>query len=135
MTQAVLTRMEQSPTETVGTLSLDGELICWTLELPWKDNQRNESCIPRGWYTATREISTRHGLVFRLDEVPDRDNILLGHAGNSVADTTGCILLGTMPGTFLGRRWLFESRRAVRRWQEKVQGVRTINLLIGEVLL
>ena len=33
---------------TIGRLFINGELFCDTLENPWKDNQRNISCIPDG---------------------------------------------------------------------------------------
>ena len=32
---------------TMGQLFLNGELFCDTLENPWKNNQRNISCIPK----------------------------------------------------------------------------------------
>ena len=35
---------------TIGRLFINGELFCDTLENPWKDNQRNISCIPKGEY-------------------------------------------------------------------------------------
>ena len=35
---------------TNGTLTLNGHFVCFTLELPWKENKRNISCIPEGKY-------------------------------------------------------------------------------------
>ena len=71
--------------------------MCDTLENPWKDNQRNISCIPEGEYKVrlrlARESATRDYLHLLVQDVPDRDWILF-HRGNSAKDTSGCILVG-----------------------------------------
>ena len=37
------------PAETLGSIyAPDGNIVCKTLELPWKDNRNNISCIPEG---------------------------------------------------------------------------------------
>ena len=33
-----------------GSLFLDGRFICYTIELPWRENKQNESCITEGEY-------------------------------------------------------------------------------------
>ena len=82
---------------TVGELFLNGELMCDTLENPWKDNQRNISCIPEGEYKVrirlARESATRDYLHLLVKHVPNRDWILF-HRGNSAKDTSGYILVG-----------------------------------------
>ena len=82
---------------TIGELFLNGERMCDTLELPWKDNQRSISCIPEGEYKVrlrlARESATRDYLHLLVQDVPDRDWILF-HRGNSAKDTSGCILVG-----------------------------------------
>ena len=82
---------------TIGELFLNGERMCDTLELPWKDNQRNISCIPEGVYKVrlrlARESATRDYLHLLVQDVPNRDWILF-HRGNPAKDTRGCILLG-----------------------------------------
>jgi len=82
---------------TIGELFLNGERMCDTLELPWKDNQRRISCIPEGEYKArlrlARESATRDYLHLLVQDVPNRDYILF-HRGNSAKDTRGCILVG-----------------------------------------
>jgi len=82
---------------TIGELFLNGERMCDTLELPWKDNQRNISCIPEGEYKVrlrlARESATRDYLHLLVEDVPNRDYILF-HRGNSAKDTSGCILVG-----------------------------------------
>ena len=82
---------------TIGELFLNGERMCDTLELPWKDNQRSISCIPEGVYKVrlrtARESATRDYLHLLVQDVPNRDWILF-HRGNSAKDTSGCILVG-----------------------------------------
>tara|TARA_R110000803_G_scaffold25845_1_gene61690 strand:+ start:4312 stop:4731 length:420 start_codon:yes stop_codon:yes gene_type:complete len=82
---------------TIGELFLNGERICDTLENPFKDNERNISCIPEGNYPVrlrlARESATRDYLHLLVMGVPDRDYILF-HIGNTAKDTSGCILVG-----------------------------------------
>ena len=82
---------------TVGRLFINGELFCDTLENPWKNNQRNISCIPDGEYDVRlrlpRESASRDYIHLLVKEVPNRDWILF-HRGNTAKDTSGCILVG-----------------------------------------
>mgnify|MGYP003625496884 CR=1 FL=1 len=82
---------------TMGKLFLNGEEFCDTLELPWKQNQRNISCIPAGEYDARlrlpRESATREYIHLLIKDVPNRSYILV-HIGNTTSDTQGCILVG-----------------------------------------
>mgnify|MGYP003646076941 FL=1 len=82
---------------TIGELFLNGELFCDTLENPWKDNQRNISCIPAGEYKVrlrpARQSATRDYIHLLVQDVPDRSYVLF-HRGNTAKDTRGCILVG-----------------------------------------
>ena len=82
---------------TIGELFLNGERLCDTLENPWKDNERNVSCIPEGIYPVRlrlpRESATRDYIHLLVKDVKDRDYILI-HIGNTAKDTSGCILVG-----------------------------------------
>ena len=95
--QLVLIRDTFSENSTLGELFLNGERMCDTLENPWKDNQRNISCIPSGEYDVRirlpRESATRDYMHLLVKDVPDRDYILF-HIGNTAKDTRGCILVG-----------------------------------------
>tara|TARA_R100001530_G_scaffold2516_1_gene4098 strand:+ start:383 stop:865 length:483 start_codon:yes stop_codon:yes gene_type:complete len=86
-----------SEESTIGELFVNGERFGDTLELPWKNNVRNISCIPDGEYDVRmrypRESATRDYLHLLVQEVPNRDYILF-HRGNSANDTSGCILVG-----------------------------------------
>lgn len=82
------------PESTTGTLfaqQADQEtFICFTLELPWRGNAKNISCIPEGVYNASCEKHTKHGYVYRLKDVENRTGILI-HPANSVSELRGCI--------------------------------------------
>ena len=86
-----------SDESTIGELFLNGERMCDTLELPYRDNQRSVSCIPAGQYKVRlrypRESATRDYLHLLVQDVKDRSYILF-HRGNSAKDTRGCILVG-----------------------------------------
>lgn len=78
---------------TLGTLNYKG-FKCFTLELPWLDNKRNESCIPPAKaYKCVKHNSPRHGYVIKITNVLDRTHILI-HAGNFVRQIEGCVLVG-----------------------------------------
>lgn len=97
MINLLLIRDTFSKESILGELFINGELICDTLENPWKDNQRNISCIPEGEYPVrlrlARESASRDYLHLLVQEVPNRDFILF-HRGNTAKDTSGCILVG-----------------------------------------
>jgi hypothetical protein len=93
MIKMTLKRKRTGDKGTFGKLYIVDERICYTLELPWKDNQPNISCIPAGEYLVTRHESPHFGDVFKVHDVPDRTDILI-HIGNYLDDTEGCILVG-----------------------------------------
>ena len=66
---------------------------CCTLELPDLNNKPRVSCIPVGVYAGMAHKSPKNGLCIQLSHVPNRSFIQI-HAGNTVADTLGCILVG-----------------------------------------
>ena len=83
----------------IGKLYLNSEFISHTLELPWKDNARSVSCIPKGVYDCrtrtAKESGSRDYLHLLVKDVPNRTYILF-HYGNSPSDSRGCILTGMM---------------------------------------
>lgn len=75
-----------------------GTFTCDTLELPWKDNQHNISCIPAGTYVCSvSHMGTMNIDAYLLAGVPNRGGIFI-HPGNYAfgkqVDTEGCILIG-----------------------------------------
>jgi len=103
----------------------DGKVVfqCDTLEKPWKDNVRRESCIPTGAYEAVAHVSTHFGRCLWVTHVPGRDQILI-HPGNYQEDTLGCILVGygytDLNGD--GHKDLVNSRAAMRDLLAAVPG-------------
>lgn len=95
---------------TFGALYLNGVWQCWTLEdvirqppppatggadwvRSWKVPAR--TAIPTGIYPVTLTPSARFGQILPLlGNVPGFEGIRI-HAGNTEADTEGCILVGT----------------------------------------
>jgi hypothetical protein len=78
----------------VGRLTIAGNSFqCFTLELPWLENQRSISCIPAGEYEAFKRMSPRNGSVVEFANVKDRSNIQI-HRGNYTRQIEGCILVG-----------------------------------------
>ena len=97
--RAIIIRQQQFCNQTLGTLELfdtTGKSIfsCKTLELPWLENQKQKSCIPKGTYKVTARSSPKFGSHFYVTNVPSRDLILIHH-GNYNTDIQGCILVGS----------------------------------------
>ncbi len=74
--------------------------VCKSLELPWKNNQNNISCIPTGTYTCiwtrSNRLSTLAGhdvFTYELSGVPGRLGIRI-HSANYFFQLLGCIALG-----------------------------------------
>lgn len=82
----------------LGKLYCNGEFISHTLELAWKNNQKNVSCIPRGEYKCrvrlARESASREYVHLIIEDVENRSYVLF-HRGNVPSDSKGCILTGT----------------------------------------
>jgi hypothetical protein len=95
--RGVLIRLQENEKQTLGQLYIwDGLKLVFqgkTLELPWRDNERNVSRIPEGEYRVVRRTSKRFGQHFHIKDVPGRDLILI-HVGNYYRQTEGCILIG-----------------------------------------
>lgn len=77
---------------TLGVIEF-GNQRAYTLELPWKGNVANKSCIPTGVYYAKHRNSPSNGDVIELQNVPERSYIQI-HSGNYTSQIKGCILVG-----------------------------------------
>jgi hypothetical protein len=91
---------------TIGRLYVNGKFLCNTLEDKVVDINRNgyfdgrekkvagETAIPYGTYRVMYNWSSKFGRMLpRLVDVPSFEGILI-HPGNTVKDTSGCILVG-----------------------------------------
>lgn len=55
---------------TVGYLIVDGEPVSYTLELPWKNNGKDVSCIPPATYSGIVRYDHHDGWRIELTNVP-----------------------------------------------------------------
>ena len=79
------------PEGTQGVLEWNGTLICYTIELPWMENQRRISCIPEGEYFLQKRFSPKFKWHFLLMNVTGRDLILIHPANDAKLELLGCI--------------------------------------------
>lgn len=88
-------------TKGIAITGLEGfESFC-VIELPWRNNEPNYSCIPDGEYLCNFRVSKRFGKHYILQNVNGRTWILT-HSGNLAGDTKrgwkthshGCLLPG-----------------------------------------
>lgn len=79
------------PEGTQGILEWNGDLICYTIELPWLDNRKQISCVPEGEYILQKRFSKKFGWHLHLVNVPGRDYILIHPANNAKKELLGCI--------------------------------------------
>jgi hypothetical protein len=89
-----LTRLED---RTLGRLIVfkDNDIVATfaTLELPWRNNRRNESCILSGFYNVVPRYSEKFKNHLHILDVPNRAWILF-HVANWPRDIEGCIAVG-----------------------------------------
>ena len=101
--ELILKRTRFRDTITTGQLYVDGAYFCFTLEdkvreIPGEPVQKwkvqNETAIPQGLYTVGLEDSPHFGPeTLTIFKVPGFTGIRI-HAGNTQADTDGCIIVG-----------------------------------------
>lgn len=104
-----LIRIEESRHGTLGILLLENLFLCMTLEPPWRNNEPFKSCIPTGVYACEKIESPKYGSTLHVTNVPNRTDILF-HKGNSITDTSGCVLVGeTCKFNVNGQRVLVDS--------------------------
>ena len=103
---------------TLGILSTGIIPIYTTLELPYKNNLINVSCVPEGAYVC-ESGAIRGKPCYYLKDVPGRTSIAI-HVGNTVDDTRGCILIGSCFGKFYGDFTVIESKKSMERFLKEL---------------
>tara|TARA_R100001163_G_scaffold16341_1_gene14777 strand:+ start:13274 stop:13684 length:411 start_codon:yes stop_codon:yes gene_type:complete len=95
--RAVLIRLNENRKQTLGRFflfdGLDVAFECCTLELPFKANIKNVSCIPTGEYKVSTRNSEKYGDHYLVENVMMRDYILI-HPANYYTQLRGCIAVG-----------------------------------------
>lgn len=104
------------PNGTNGTLHYNNDRLCNTIELPWKNNQHQISCIPEGKYELIKRYSDHFGWHFEVMKVPNRDLILIHPANDALKELKGCI---APVSVLIGEGEGLRSRIAL----EKVKGI------------
>lgn len=124
---------------TEGKLYINGAYFCDTLEdtdrgldqsmSEFEINRRKiygQTCIPSGEYKVILNMSPRFKKILpRILDVKGFEGILM-HAGNTVQDSSGCILLGTKSVDGV----LINSRKAVNALIEKIKDQKDITITI-----
>ena len=130
-----ITRHATKNGATVGTLSVDGIPLCFTLEdvvrevpgqpvASWK--VYGQTAIPVGTYAVVINRSTHFNCDMpQLLSVPGYEGVRI-HPGNSAGDTEGCILVGYVEGDHtIGRsrdafNALFDKMKSAIYRQDKI---------------
>lgn len=82
---------------TQGIIEWNGTIVCYAIELPWLENQRQISCVPEGEYFLRKRFSRKYGWHIQLPNVTNRDLILFHPANDAQKELKGCIA----PVTFI----------------------------------
>ncbi|WP_418264177.1 DUF5675 family protein [Flavobacterium faecale] len=104
------------PDGTNGKLECEGKLICNTIELPWKNNEKRVSCIPEGKYFIRKRYSQKFKWHLEVVAVQNRSYILFHPANNALRELNGCIAPVTKlsgPGLGLMSRKAFIALKAI----------------------
>ena len=79
------------PKGTNGEILLNGKRVCSSIELPWLENKKRVSCIPEGRYELTKRYSQRFGWHLLVNNVVNRDYILIHAYNDALKESKGCI--------------------------------------------
>lgn len=85
-------KRQYQKTQTLGIFTGPGISLV-TMELKWLNNTPQKSCIPEGTYTVLPRTSPKYGKHFHIQNVPNRDLILI-HSANFASQLLGCIGVG-----------------------------------------
>ena len=127
-----LTRSPSTDQGTFGMFAMEDETFFHSLELPWKNNEHNLSCIPAGTYICKWVQSPKHGECYLVTGVPNRQAIEI-HSANFAGDISkgyfsqllGCIALGMsvgslpIPGPFQLQLAVLQSKAAIAQFEAK----------------
>jgi hypothetical protein len=132
MQEVILTRLWRDDKQTLGVLVVPKNdlWVCKTLELSWKNNQPNISCISAGTYLCTYTRSNRLSQIagadvytYELVNVKGRTGIRI-HSANYYFQLEGCIALGSALKDLNAdaRLDLIHSGETVKQFEALMQG-------------
>ncbi len=131
---ATLIRQTSDEQGTFGVFTVNNKSY-FSLELPYRDNKPNISCIPCGQYKASLRYSPHFKKnLYCLSGVPNRNFILI-HGANFAGDEEmgyqthlqGCISIGKSMGTAQNKhkqrqRCIFGSQQALSEFIDELDG-------------
>ncbi|MFK7001501.1 DUF5675 family protein [Flavobacterium oreochromis] len=79
------------PEGTNGKLICEGKILCYTIELPWKNNEKKVSSIPEGKYFLQKRFSSKYKHHLEIVGVPQRSLILVHPANYALQELQDCI--------------------------------------------
>jgi len=111
--QLEIIRLEKTEEGILGVLLIDSRIFCYTLEHPTKE-------LRSGTYPAVFEYSPKFDReLYELKVTGDREEIKF-HVGNTMDDSTGCILLGRDVGQIYGKRAILSSDDTIDRFHKEL---------------
>lgn len=127
-----LARSPSTDQGTFGIFRMEDGTEFHSLELPWRDNEHNLSCIPSGTYICKWVQSPKHGECYLITGVPDRQAVEI-HSANFAGDVSkgyfsqllGCIALGMSiglleaPGAVKQQMAVLQSKVAIAQFEAK----------------
>jgi len=122
-----MVRDDCTDSRTLGTMTFEDGYVCQTLEDPVRPagvKVMGDTAIPSGTYRVSITRSQRFQRMLPvLHSVPMFESIRI-HPGNTTADTTGCILVGTQRGVFSvetgAEMQILHSRDAMEQVQKRI---------------
>lgn len=124
-----LVRVTEHEGASFGVLTVNDSPEFVTCELAWRNNDRGVSCIPQGRYKVRTHRSPKFGLCLKVLDVPERSEILI-HVGNTIEDTSGCILVGQRYGTIDNKPAILGSRVALNKLLQFLTGLGEVDLVV-----
>ena len=122
-------RFEFKDTYTIGKMYIDNIYECYTLEDVVRKGAKvnGQTAIPTGTYNLIINHSNRFNRDLPLlENVPNFTGVRI-HAGNTSANTEGCILVGT---TWSGKDFIGNSRVAFNKLFEKLKKAKKVTIKI-----
>jgi hypothetical protein len=115
MKALTLRRFDRTGRYIIGNLANErGDFDIFTLERPWLDNKKMESCIPTGMYVCKHYESEKYPDNWEIQGVPNRDKILI-HSANYVRQINGCIATGTKVAELGDEKIMVDSKIALKK--------------------
>lgn len=105
---------------TPGQINFQDQIICFTLELPWRGNRPGASCIPMEKYKIDYTYSPRFKKnTYEVLQVPGRIGIRI-HSANFIHQLHGCIAPGFDIDWRANPLIIKESRKALEILEEVI---------------